>query len=215
MAERRLAVYLLLDISGSMTGDPIVAVNEGVQLLYRELVSDPQALETVHISIITFSSQADQYSLTALDQFQPPSFSAGGSTAMGDAFGLLADLIQQDLLLNTETQHGDYRPLVFLLTDGAPTDEYRSKLNWIKSLRGSRKPTIVALGCGSGVDVNMLHEVTENVFLMQNLNPVTLRQFFLWISGSVTQTSHAVAGGGGNATLPPPTNIPGITYNPS
>ena len=69
---RRLPLYLLLDCSNSMAGDPIVAINEGVQLLYRELVSDPQALETVYISIITFSTQADQYGLTTLDVFHPP-----------------------------------------------------------------------------------------------------------------------------------------------
>ena len=215
MTQRRLPVYLLLDCSASMTGDPITAVNEGVQLLYRELNSDPQALETVYISIITFSSQADQYQLLPLDQFRPPVMSASGSTAMGDAFRILAESIEQDLLLNTQTQHGDFRPLVFLLTDGAPTDNYRDPLNRLLGLRGSRKPTIVALGCGGNVDEHMLHEVTENVYLMHNVSPDTLKSFFLWLSGSIAQTSHAVAGGGGGTTMTPPTSIPGITYSPS
>src|SRR5207245_9375146 len=86
---RRLPVYFLLDCSGSMSGDPITAVNEGVTMIHRELVNDPQALETVYISIITFSSRADQYQLTPIDQFRPPILSAGGSTALCDAFRIL------------------------------------------------------------------------------------------------------------------------------
>lgn len=213
---RRLPVFLLLDCSGSMTGEPITAVNEGVQLLYRELSGDPQALETVVISIITFSSRADQYQLTPIDQFQPPMLPAGGSTAMGEAFRILVQSIEQDLVLNTATQHGDYRPLVFLLTDGAPTDSYRDALQKLHALRGSRKPTVIALGCGPNVDENMLHEVTENVFLMHTVQPSTLKGFFQWLSGSIVQTSHAVGSSSPQPmNVPPPTSVPGITYSPS
>jgi uncharacterized protein YegL len=196
-----------------MYGDPILAVNEGVQLLYRELNDDPQVVEMVHISIITFAGQADQYPLEPIYQSQPPTLIASGSTMMGDAFNLLVESIENDLRLNTETQHGDYRPLVFLLTDGGPTDNYLDPLNRLKALRGSRRPTIVALGCGSGADVQMLHEVTDNVFLMHNVSVDTLKGFFQWLSGSITQSSHSVGGGG--IVMQPPTVIPGITYDPS
>ncbi len=211
---RRLPVYLLLDCSGSMTGEPITAMNEGVAMIYRELMKDPQAVEVVYISIITFGSRADQYQLTPLDQFRPPALSASGSTAMGDALRILVQSIEQDLVLNTPTQLGDYRPIVFLLTDGSPTDNYRDAVQRLHNLRGSRKPTIVALGFGSGVDTSMLHEVTENVFLMQNFNGNTIKQFFQWLSGSIRQTSQA-AGSGSNQTLMPPTSIPGIIYSPN
>jgi len=211
---RRLPVYLLLDCSGSMSGDPITAVNEGVSMIHSELKNDPQALETVYISIITFASRADQYQLTQLEQFQPPILSASGSTAMGEAFRILVQSIEQDLKLNTPKQHGDYRPLVFLLTDGAPTDNYSDAVQKLHDLRGSRKPTIVALGCGSGVDTSMLHKVTEHVYLMHNVTPQNLRNYFQWISGSIMQTSRA-AGSGSNQTLTPPTSVPGITYNPN
>jgi uncharacterized protein YegL len=212
---RRLPVYLLLDCSSSMSGDPIIAVNEGLRMIDRLLKADPQAVDTVYISIITFASSANQYPLTELPRFQPPTVSANGSTAMGDAFRLLVQSIEQDLVLNTATQHGDYRPLVFLLTDGAPTDNYRDPLNKLRGLRGSRTPTIVALGCGSGVNAAMLHEVTPNVFMMHTVTPEAIKAFFQWISGSISQTSHSVGGSSGTqpVAMQPPT-IPGITYVP-
>jgi uncharacterized protein YegL len=134
---------------------------------------------------------------------------------MGDAFRILAESIEQDLHLNTPTQHGDYRPLVFLLTDGSPTDHYQFELKKLHSLRGSRRPTIVALGCGPTVDVKKLHEMTENVFLLTNLTPQTLKNFFQWISGSIATVSSVSSSSLGPASMQSPSTIPGITYSPN
>jgi uncharacterized protein YegL len=212
---RRLPVYLLLDCSASMQGEPINAVNEGLGLIYRLLMEDPQAVDSVYISVICFSSQANQYPLVALDQFQPPALYASGTTAMGEAFSLLVQSIEQDLVVNTATQRGDYRPLVFLLTDGAPTDSYSDAVQRLKALPGNRKPTLVALGCGQAVNTAMLHEVTDNVFTMNTISADAIKAFFKWISGSILQTSRSVGGRGNQSlTISPPTSIPGITYNP-
>lgn len=189
---RRLPVYLLLDCSGSMQGQPIIAVNEGLWMIYQQLIGDAQALETVHISVIEFADHADQYPMTPIDQFQPPALNASGLTAMGAALRLLIQSIEQDLLPNTATQHGDFRPLVFILTDGAPTDNYRDPLQRLKSLRGSQRPTIVAIGCGPQVNKTMLKEMTNDVFLIHTMTAENLKQFFRWLSGSIIQSSHAV-----------------------
>ncbi len=213
---RRLPVYLLLDCSGSMAGDPILAVNAGLDMIYQLLMADPQALETVHLSLICFSSGVDQYRLVSLDQFQPPQLTASGTTALGEALRILVQSIEQDLILNTPTQRGDFRPLVFLLTDGEPTDNYRDAVYRLQQLSGSRKPTIVALGCGSAVNSAMLHEVTSNVFLMHNVSPEAIKAFFKWISGSIVQTSRAVGGGSAEqTTMVAPSTIPGISYSPN
>lgn len=210
---RRLPVYVLLDCSGSMAGAAIVACNEGLGIVYRELMGDPQCVETVWMSTIQFADQANQQQLVAIDQFVPPQLNANGSTAMGAAFVALAQSLEQDLVLNTATQHGDYRPLVFLLTDGRPTDDYRTGVDRIKQLHANKKPVIVALGCGPDVDAQMLHEVTENVFLMGQVQPEAIKAFFKWMSGSIAQTSSAV--GSGAATQLPALNVPGIAYNPN
>ena len=214
---RRLPVYLLLDCSGSMAGDPIIAVNEGLGTLYRELINNPRAVETAWLGVITFSGQASKYPLVPIDQFTPPQLNASGGTPMGGAFRALADSIQNDLKPNSGSVKGDYAPLVFLLTDGEPTDEWRGQLARLKAFRDNQRPLIVALGCGGGVNEAMLHEVTENVFLMHNTDAATLRSFFKWVSGSIARVSQAVSGAGAqsNMGITPPTNIPGITYSPS
>ena len=91
---RRLPVYLLLDTSGSMYGEPIEAVKNGVQTLISTLRSDPYALETAYISIITFNTSAQQLTpLTELAAFQQPNIDASGCTALGEALNLLAQKI--------------------------------------------------------------------------------------------------------------------------
>src|SRR5690625_755067 len=102
---RRLPVYLLLDTSGSMTGEPIEAVKNGVQMMMHSLRQNPQAIETAYVSIITFDSSAQQVvPLTDLASFQTPDIKASGTTALGDALSLLADKVQTEINKTTLEQ---------------------------------------------------------------------------------------------------------------
>ena len=81
---RRLPVYLLLDVSGSMSGEPIEAVKNGIQILHSALRKDPYALESAYISVLTFGSEVQQIvPLTEVAMFQPPQISANGGTSLG------------------------------------------------------------------------------------------------------------------------------------
>ena len=123
---RKLPVYLLLDTSGSMYGEPIEAVKNGVQVLVSTLRSDPYALETAYLSIITFNNTAQQVTpLTELANFQQPNIDASGCTALGEALSLLANKVDQEVTKTTTDVKGDWKPLVFIMTDGVPTDDIR------------------------------------------------------------------------------------------
>lgn len=181
---RRLPMYLLLDCSATMSGEPITALNEGTGQIYRLLSADPQAVETVYISIIRFGGRADQMDLVPIDQFVPPTLEAGGRRVLGAALNLLANSIEHDLVVTDPKRgiHGDYRPLVFLITDGPPEDEYLGARKRLDALRGNLRPTIVALGAGPDVDLNVLRQITPNVFMMHDVSPEAIKGFFRWIS---------------------------------
>ena len=158
---RRLPVYLLLDTSGSMSGEPIEAVKNGVQVLVSTLRQDPYALETAYISVITFESNAQQLvPLTDLASFQPPSISAGGGTSLGAGLKLLAECIDREVGKSTPEQKGDWKPLVFIMTDGGPTDQWQSGL---AEFQRRKVGITVACAAGGAADTNVLKQITEVV----------------------------------------------------
>lgn len=202
---RRLPVYLLLDCSGSMMGEPIEAVRQGVKALISELRGDPQALETAYLSVITFDSHARQISpLTELMMFKEPELNAGGATALGDALNVLIDCVENEVRKSTDTQKGDWRPLVFILTDGSPTDieTFNQASQKIKNLKVAN---IITCAAGSNANTTYLKQITENVLMMNTLSAGDMAQFFAWVSGSIKMSSKSVdAAPGAPIDLPPP-----------
>jgi len=172
---RRLPVYLVLDTSGSMMGEPIAAVETGVQTLISALRQDPYALETAYLSVITFDTNAKQIvPLTELTAFQMPSIQASGTTALGDALALLANKIENEVTRTTAEVKGDWKPLVFIMTDGGPTD------NWQKGLSDFRKckvGMVVACAAGQGADTNVLKQITECVVQLDTADSSTIKAF--------------------------------------
>ena len=202
---RRLPVYLLLDCSGSMMGEPIEAVRQGVKALLSELRGDPQALETAYLSVITFNSRARQITpLTELLLFREPELTAGGATALGEALNVLIDCVGKEVRTSTQTQKGDWRPLVFILTDGSPTDTetFYEAAAKIKSLKAAH---IIACAAGSNAKTSFLKQITDSVLMMNTLSAGDLAQFFAWVSGSIKMSSKGIdATPGASSELPPP-----------
>ncbi len=200
---RRLPVYLLLDCSGSMAGEPIEAVKQGIKALVSELKGDPQALETACLSVITFNSSARQISpLTELLLFKEPQLVASGATALGAALTVLADCIRDEVRTSTPTQKGDWKPLVFLLSDGAPTDKLDDGLAALKKVTAGN---IIACAAGANANVSTLKRITNNVLMMNNLTAGDMAQFFAWVSGSIKASSKSIDAKPGEAVqLPPP-----------
>jgi uncharacterized protein YegL len=196
-----------------MQGTPIESVKSGIRQLHRDLMSDPQAIESAYLSVITFAESAQQVvPLTEVAQFVPPDLVAGGQTNLGDALRILLDSFDHEVVRTTADQKGDWRPLVFLLTDGAPTDT--DWPTYAQQLRDRRPANIIAVACGDQADTNALKQITEIVIQMRDMSPDAFRAFFKFVSASVKQTSAkvgAVAEGAGIQLPPPP---PGITIVP-
>lgn len=203
---RRLPVYLLLDCSGSMYGEPIEAVKNGVQVLVSTLRQDPYALETAYLSIITFDSNAQQLTpLTELSAFQQPNIQASGCTALGEALALLAQKADQEVTKTTLEQKGDWKPLVFIMTDGEPTDDLNKGLAEFKKRKWGM---VVACAAGAGANTDTLKKITECVVSLDTADSATIKAFFKWVSASVSSGSMKVEETGAEATtlseLPPP-----------
>ena len=193
----RFPIYLLLDTSGSMSGEPIEAVRQGLKLLLEDLCSDPTVADIAYLSIITFDTSAKQlFPLTAVDSVVEPMINANGSTALDDAFSKLENAFNTELRKKgTETQKADYKPIIFLFTDGMPDDD-----SWkicAKRLKDSRSWYDLVI-CGAGPDVNdeFLHycrrEITERVLKLESLQPELLKKFFRLVSQSVKMGSKSV-----------------------
>ena len=203
---RRLPVYLLLDTSGSMTGEPIEAVKNGVQMMVHSLRQNPQAIETAFVSIITFDSEAKQLiPLTDLASFQTIDLKAAGTTALGAALSLLADKLENEVTKTTLEQTGDWKPIVFIMTDGVPTDDWQAGFQKLKAVK---KGLIVGCAAGNNADDKVLKEIADQVVRLSNTDADSIGKFFQWVSASIATTSTKVEETGIDLTkkdqLPPP-----------
>lgn len=202
---RRLPVYILLDTSGSMRGEPIHSVNVGLQSMLSALRQDPYALESVHLSIITFDLEAKIYlPLTPLDQVQLTDIDvpSAGATFMGAALELLAEQVTQQLQKSTDEVKGDWRPLLFMMTDGSPSDVYAYQ-QAIPVMQQLNFASIVACAAGPKAKQDHLLQLTNKVVVLDTMDAASFAGFFKWVSASVVVGSSS-AGISGSVSLPPP-----------
>lgn len=205
MSMRRLPVYILLDTSGSMRGEPIHSVNVGLQSMLSALRQDPYALESVYLSLITFDLEAKVYlPLTPLDQVQLPEIQvpSAGATFMGAALELLAEQVSQQVKKSTDEVKGDWRPLLFLMTDGSPSDVYAYQQS-IPVIQQLNFATIVACAAGPKAKQEHLLQLTDKVVVLDTMDAASFSGFFKWVSASVVAGSSS-AGVSGSISLPPP-----------
>ncbi|WP_085918287.1 vWA domain-containing protein [Halomonas sp. CSM-2] len=203
---RRLPVYLVLDKSYSMAGEPINAVNQGLQALVDMLRQDPFALETVYLSVIEFSSEARHtVPLCDLMTFQPPTLKPDGMTALGAALKLTAERIHEEVQSSSSSSKGDWRPLVFVFTDGVANDDLDTGIQAMKSVSVAK---LVGCAAGADVDTGDLQRFATDIVRLNGNDAESIRAFFAWVSASVSMTSQSVESGGsdGSAELPPPPN---------
>lgn len=182
--SRRLPVYILIDTSGSMKGEPIESVKVGLTDMIATLRQDPYALETVWISIITFDKEVKQLvPLTALEELQLPDIVVpeSGPTHIGLALKELCEKYDTEVHLGTRQQKGDWMPLLFLLTDGKPSD-IQLYNNEVPEVKRRRFGNIVACAAGPDAEKEPLQKLTDNLYSLDTMDSSTFKMFFKWMT---------------------------------
>jgi uncharacterized protein YegL len=195
----------MIETAGGMRGERIEAVKNGLDVMVNKLRQDPFALESVYISIIKFDRVAELIiPLTELEVLQVPDIEIPQSSPphTGEALKFLCSRVEKELIKGDETQKGDWRPLLFILTRGVPADKFDFKfaIDKVKSLNFA---TIVVCTAGSRNSEEDMKLLTNNVVHLDTADINTLSSFFKWVSSSIG-VGNMSASLDDQITLPPP-----------
>ncbi|MGQ9474155.1 MAG: vWA domain-containing protein [Candidatus Caldatribacteriaceae bacterium] len=207
---RRLPVYLLLDTSGSMMGAPIQAVQEGLALFKREVEKDTFARETVWVSVIVFGREVENLTqgLIPIEKLEIPTLEAGGYTPLGAALRMLLDSLDRDIKKAVKGgEKGDWKPLVFILTDGKPTDDWKSPRGELLNRKERKVLNVITVGCGPDIDEKTLREIAVGPSFKMDSDSASFAAFFRWVSQTVKSVSQSISQPQGE-NVPAPVPIP-------
>ena len=187
--EPRCPCLLLLDTSGSMRGAPILELNNGIGTFKEELMADSMGIKRVEISIVSFGPVKVETDFVTADLFNPPTLIAKGDTPMGEAIEQGLNLLQQRKLLYRQNGISFYRPWIFLITDGGPTDNWHKAAKLIVEGEKEKSFSFFAVGV-ENANIEILKKLCVREPL--RLRELRFRDLFLWLSnslGSVARSS--------------------------
>lgn len=192
--EPRVPCLLLLDVSGSMSGDPIRELNEGVKLFKDELMADPLTAKRAEPAIITFGNSVEMVNeFATVESFIPPTLIASGLTPMGEAVNLALDKLAARKEAYKQNGISYYRPWIFLITDGGPTDTdtWRRAAKRAIDEQNKKACSLFAVGV-EGANLEILKEFSLKEPL--KLKELRFRDLFKWLSSSLKSVSRSTPG---------------------
>jgi len=194
----RVPVCLCLDVSGSMDGDPINELNEGVRAFYQEIRDDEVALYAAEISIVTFGGDAECMEDFANIERQTniPELEAYGGTPMGEAVNMALDMLEARKEEYKDKGVDYYQPWLVLMTDGQPNGSSRELQQAIArtvEMTENRKLTVFPIAVGEDADMDVLQEFSPKRRPLK-LKNLMFKEFFTWLGKSIVSTSNSMPG---------------------
>jgi uncharacterized protein YegL len=199
--EPRCPVVLLCDTSGSMSGEPINALNTGLAAFQKDVYKDEIASLRVEVALVTFGPVRLTQDFVTIDNFTPQKLTAGGVTPMGEAIEYALDLLEQRKKTYQSNGVQYYRPWVFLVTDGAPTDSWQNAAYKVREAEAQRRLLFFAVGV-KGADIDKLRQIALPERPPVLLNGLDFSSMFQWLSASMKRVSSNKVGGE-MVSLPP------------
>jgi uncharacterized protein YegL len=191
--ENRCPVILLLDTSGSMIGEAMNALNQGVNLFKENIQADTKASLSVEVALITFGPVKLVQDFVTIDQFTPPTLVADGVTPMGEAIEYALDLLTARKAVYQENGIQYYRPWIFMITDGAPTDSWQDAAARIHQGEADRKFCFFSVAV-EGADLKTLEQIAPIDRPPVLLNGLDFQSLFVWLSKSMKRVSSGKVG---------------------
>lgn len=189
---RRLPIFLVIDVSESMVGEPLRYLQAGMTRLTETLRKDPYALETVHLSVIAFAGVVKTIApLVELYSFYPPRLPVGAGTSLGAALNHVMDEIKRCVVTNSPEKKGDYKPIVYLMSDGSATDQTADAIaRWQRDF--AKRATLISIGIGPFADLSQLSSISQATLRLDADNEHDFKEFINWISDSVSSQSRSL-----------------------
>ena len=185
-----LPVILLLDVSGSMSGAKIQNLNEAVKEMLETFCDSESGEIEIHVAIITFGAEVSLHQeLTSASNISWHDLSAGGATPMGTALKMAKAMIADKNIIPSRA----YRPTVVLVSDGQPTDSWKTPLQDFINEGRSSKCDRMAMAIGADADEDVLGKFIGNADtpLLYAENAKQLRDGFKFITMTTMARTHS------------------------